>query len=97
MSAMEAIPSCVLLVEVANMRGLHARAAARFVRLAEAFDVQVEVRHAQRSVVGTSLMGLLLLGAGKGSTLEIACHGRTAYEACEALADLVRRRFDEES
>jgi phosphocarrier protein HPr len=97
MSAMEAIPSCVLLVEVINMRGLHARAAARFVRLAETLDAQVEVRHAQRSVVGTSLMGLLLLGAGKGSTLEIICQGRAAHEACETLADLVRRRFDEES
>lgn len=90
-------PSHCTHVEVINLRGLHARAAARFVKLAETFDAQINVKSAQRSAIGTSLMGLLLLGASKGTTLEVCCEGAQAEEALRALTALITRRFDEDA
>ncbi|MCE2951413.1 MAG: HPr family phosphocarrier protein [Alphaproteobacteria bacterium] len=89
--------SCVRqIVEVVNVRGLHARAAARFVKLAESFNADIQVCHAHRTVPGTSLMGLLLLGARQGTFLEIVCTGAGADEALKALVSLVQNKFTEE-
>ena len=90
-------------VQVVNKRGLHARAAAKFVKTAAAFDATVRVA-AERcmaasdgtSVSGRSIMGLMMLAAGPGSALCIQTDGRQAKEALGALAALVENRFDEE-
>jgi phosphocarrier protein HPr len=92
----EKAPCARQLVEVVNVRGLHARAAARFVKLAESFDADIQVCHAHRTVPGTSLMGLLLLGARRGTFLEIICMGADAHEALQALVCLVQNKFTEE-
>ena len=82
-------------VQIVNRRGLHARAAARFVKLAETFDAEIEVAKDEMSVCGTSIMGLMMLAAAQGSTLEIRTAGRNAKAALEALAALVEKGFDE--
>lgn len=79
-----------------NKLGLHARAAARFVRLAERFDAQVRVAKDDIEVAGTSILGLMMLTAATGSMLRLSATGPEAAAALEALADLVARGFDEE-
>jgi phosphocarrier protein len=83
-------------VDVVNERGLHARASARFVKLAGAFDAEVRVTKDDQTVDAMSIMGLMMLAAGPGSTIEITAQGRQAHEAVEALARLVANRFEEE-
>ncbi len=83
-------------VEIVNERGLHARASARFVKLAGAFDAQVRVTKDDQTVDAQSIMGLMMLAAGPGSSIEITAQGRQAKEAVQALADLVEGRFEEE-
>lgn len=83
-------------VKVVNKLGLHARAAARFVRLAERFDAQVRVAKDDIEVAGTSILGLMMLTAATGSMLRLSATGPEAVAALEALADLVARGFDEE-
>jgi phosphocarrier protein len=83
-------------VKVVNKLGLHARAAARFVRLAERFDAQVRVAKDDIEVAGTSILGLMMLTAATGSMLRLSATGPQAAAALEALADLVARGFDEE-
>jgi phosphocarrier protein len=83
-------------VTVVNRLGLHARAAARFVRLAERFDARVLVAKDDLEVVGTSILGLMMLTAATGSVLRLSATGPEAAAALEALADLVARGFDEE-
>jgi len=83
-------------VRVVNRRGLHARAAARFVRLAETFDAEVEVLKDGASVTGTSIMGLMMLAAAAGSDLEIRASGREARAALAALCRLVEDGFGED-
>jgi phosphocarrier protein len=83
-------------VEIVNERGLHARASAKFVKLAGAFDAEVKVTKDDQTVDALSIMGLMMLAAGPGSTIEIAAQGRQAHEAVEALCRLVERRFEEE-
>lgn len=83
-------------VTVVNRLGLHARAAARFVRLAERFDARVLVAKDDLEVVGTSILGLMMLTAATGSVLRLRATGPEAAAALEALADLVARGFDEE-
>jgi len=83
-------------VEIVNERGLHARASAKFVKLAGAFDANVRVTKDDQTVDALSIMGLMMLAAGPGSTIEIAAHGRQAQEAVDALCRLVERRFEEE-
>jgi phosphocarrier protein len=83
-------------VKVVNKLGLHARAAARFVRLAERFDAQVRVAKDDIEVAGTSILGLMMLTAATGSMLRLSATGPEAAAALEALADLVARGFDEE-
>ena len=83
-------------VEVRNKRGLHARASAKFVTLASQIDAAVEVEKDGTSVCGTSIMGLMMLGAAMGDTITIHAEGEGADEAIAALAALVEDRFGEE-
>ena len=79
-----------------NKRGLHARAAARIVQLAEKFDAEITVSKDATTVGGTSIMGLMMLAAGIGSTIRIAAAGPQAEAAITALCDLVADKFGEE-
>jgi phosphocarrier protein len=83
-------------VTICNRRGLHARAAAKFVKTAEQFDAEVTVRKNGSSVSGLSIMGLMMLAAGPGCCIEITAEGPQATEAVEALSALVAARFDED-
>ena len=82
-------------VTVVNRRGLHARAAVKFVNMAEQFVADIEVARDNMVVVGTSIMGLMMLAAPAGSELEIRARGREAKAALDALAALVAGGFDE--
>ncbi|MCD7058589.1 HPr family phosphocarrier protein [Pelagibacterium xiamenense] len=82
---------------ICNKRGLHARASARFVRTADHFDAEVTVTRDGMTVGGTSIMGLMMLAAGPGSTILVRATGNEAREAIEALADLVTCGFDEDN
>ena len=83
-------------VEIINKRGLHARASAKFVKTATAFDAEVRVSKDGAEVDARSIMGLMMLAAGIGSTIDISAEGPEAEAAVEALCDLVANRFDEE-
>ena len=83
-------------VEIVNKRGLHARASAKFVKLAADFDAEVTVTRDGQSVDARSIMGLMMLGAGIGSTLELSAEGPEASQALDALCALVSNRFEEE-
>ncbi|MEK9661411.1 MAG: HPr family phosphocarrier protein [Alphaproteobacteria bacterium] len=83
-------------VTIVNQRGLHARAAARFVREAEQFDATVEVSNGETTVTGTSIMGLMMLAAANGTEIRLTATGREAAAALDALAKLVADRFDED-
>jgi len=83
-------------VKIVNERGLHARASAKFVRAAAAFDSEVTVSRDGQSVDARSIMGLMMLAAGPGSCIRIEAVGDDAEAAVEALAALVAARFDEE-
>ena len=82
-------------VEIPNERGLHARAAAQFVRVAEQFDAEITVAKGELKVPGTSIMGLMMLGAARGALIEIAGTGEEAEAAVAALAALVEAGFHE--
>jgi phosphocarrier protein len=84
------------VVEIVNERGLHARASAKFVKLAAAFDAEVTVTRDGTTVDARSIMGLMMLAAGIGSTIEIAADGPEAQPALAALVELVQGRFDED-
>ncbi len=83
-------------VELRNKRGLHARASARFVTLASQLDAEVEVEKDGRRGCGTSIMGLMMLGAAFGDTIVISASGERAEESVARLAELVESRFGEE-
>ena len=83
-------------VEIVNKRGLHARASAKFVKLASGFDAEVKVSKDGQTVDARSIMGLMMLAAGPGCCIEIEAEGMEAAEAVDALAQLVAARFDEE-
>ena len=82
-------------VEITNKRGLHARASAKFVKLASGFDAEVTVSKDGQSVDARSIMGLMMLAAGVGCCIEIAAKGQAAEAAVGALKALVESRFDE--
>jgi phosphocarrier protein HPr len=84
------------VVVIRNIKGLHARASAKFVKCAESFDANVTVTHHGNSVGGTSIMGLMMLAAGPGSELHIVSEGAQGPEALQALVKLVEAGFDEE-
>ena len=83
-------------VEICNERGLHARASAKFVKLASTFDAEVRVGRDGSMVDARSIMGLMMLAAGIGSTIDIEAEGPDAEAALAALAALVECRFEEE-
>ena len=83
-------------VTVVNERGLHARASAKFVKCAAQFDATVSVTRDGQTVDAQSIMGLMMLGAGPGSEIDISAVGPDAASAVEALATLVADRFDED-
>jgi phosphocarrier protein len=84
------------VVTICNKRGLHARAAARFVTMAERFDADIEVLKDGQVISARSIMGLMMLGAAKGSDIELRAAGRDAKEALDALTALVQAGFDEQ-
>ena len=83
------------LVSIVNKRGLHARASAKFVKLAETFDAKVFVEKDGETVNGTSIMGLMMLTASIGTTIQISANGSEAEAAITALAALVTDGFGE--
>jgi phosphocarrier protein len=83
------------VVTICNKRGLHARAAARFVTMAERFGASVDVLKDGQVISARSIMGLMMLGAAKGSDIELRAEGWDAKEALDALAALVEAGFDE--
>jgi phosphocarrier protein len=82
-------------LKIVNRRGLHARAAAKFVSLAEQFGASVDVVKDGQEVSARSIMGLMMLGAGIGSEIELRAQGWDAKEALDALSTLVEAGFDE--
>jgi phosphocarrier protein HPr len=89
-------PVLTRTVVIPNRRGLHARAAAKFVTLAEKYGASVEVLRDGQSVSARSIMGLMMLGAGQGAELALTAEGWDAKEALEALASLVEAGFNEQ-
>jgi len=77
------------------MRGLHARAAAKFAKLAGTFEAEVHVSRDGQTVTGTSIMGLMMLAAAKGSDIDMSAEGTDAAAALNALAALVDDKFEE--
>jgi phosphocarrier protein HPr len=83
-------------VTVVNQLGMHARAAAKFVHLAGRYRAHVRVARDSREMDGKSIMGILLLAAARGSTLEISADGADEHDAIEALVALVQSGFGED-
>ena len=83
-------------IEIINKRGLHARASAKFVRIARQFDCEITVAHKSMTVPATSVMGLMMLVAGKGSTITLSGQGQDIDAALDALEELISSKFDEE-
>ncbi len=82
---------------ICNKLGLHARAAAKLVTLASRFEADIWLQREERQVNGKSIMGVMMLAAGKGTRLQLCAEGCDAREAIEAIEELVNNRFDEES
>jgi phosphocarrier protein HPr len=80
---------------ICNRRGLHARAAAKFVKLAFEFNAEITVAKGESAVSGRSIMGLMMLAAGPGTEIELAARGPDAERAVDALTALVTCGFDE--
>lgn len=83
-------------VVVINKLGLHARAAARFVETAAAFESDIEVNSGEKTVNGKSIMGLMMLAAARGATVKLTTRGRDEEQALMALVKLIEDRFGEE-
>lgn len=84
-------------LKIVNTKGLHARASAKFVQCTARFDAHVTVTKDGSTVTGTSIMGLMMLGAGIGTDLTVAATGREAHEALDALEALLANKFGEDS
>ena len=84
------------IVPIVNRRGLHARAAAKLVTIAERFSANVDVLRDGQVVSARSIMGLMMLGAGMGSTVELRAEGFDAHEALDAIAGLIEAGFHEQ-
>jgi phosphocarrier protein HPr len=83
-------------ITIVNRLGLHARAAAKFVNLASAFDSEINISRNGQSVNGKSIMGVMMLAAAKGTTLELSAQGSDEVAAIDQLEALVAQRFGEE-
>jgi phosphocarrier protein len=81
---------------IVNRKGLHARATAKFVQCVERFEAEITVTRCGETVGGSSIMGILTLGAGVGTTITVAARGEQAQDALDALAALVANRFGED-
>jgi phosphocarrier protein HPr len=81
---------------IINKRGLHARASAKFVQTVEGFDAEIRVSKDGMTVGGTSIMGLMMLAAGPGSTIHVAASGAQADEALATIESLIADKFGEE-
>lgn len=95
MSAPGEMAAASARVEIVNVKGLHARASAKFAEVAQTFDASIQVSRDSLSVSGGSLMGLLLLAASKGCFIDIQASGPDAADAVTALSELVADRFGE--
>lgn len=84
------------IVTIRNRKGLHARASAQFVKCAEGFEAEIRVSRDGQTVIGTSILGLMMLAAGPGATLHILAKGPEGPEAIEALVELVETGFGED-
>lgn len=94
--ASETANSIIRELAITNQRGLHARASAKFVKCAESFNAEITVSRDGMSVPATSIMGLMMLGAAIGTTIQVEARGQDAEAALHALSQLVASRFDEE-
>ncbi|RBP18267.1 phosphocarrier protein [Roseiarcus fermentans] len=83
-------------MKIVNRKGLHARATAKFVQCVDRFEADIKVARCGETVGGDSIMGILTLGAGLGSTITVFASGADAQQALDALADLVANRFGED-
>ena len=83
-------------LQIINEKGLHARASAKFVEVVEGFDATAEVRKDGMTVSGDSIMGLLMLAASRGTTIDVKTKGAQADDLCAALAALVADKFGED-
>ena len=83
-------------IKIVNRKGLHARATAKFVQCVEAHDANVTVTRNEETVGGTSIMGILTLGAGIGTTILVSAEGPDAHQVLDALTALIADRFGEE-
>lgn len=81
---------------IVNEKGLHARASARFVEVVEAHDARAQVARDGMQVSGDSIMGLLMLGASRGTTIDVTTSGAEADKLADALEALVAARFGED-
>jgi phosphocarrier protein HPr len=90
------MPALVREFDIVNERGLHARASAKFVKCAEAFDADIAVSRDGQTVPGTSIMGLMMLTASQGTSITVTANGPEAEAALAALAALVASKFDED-
>ncbi len=88
------MPEC-RQVTIVNKLGLHARAAAKFVTLASGFSSQITIRRGEREVNGKSIMGVMMLAAGKGTSIEVCAEGEDAASAVNELVSLIGDRFGE--
>ena len=104
---MEEVENCPPFVEaklgeyaceclIVNKKGLHARASAKFVQTVELFDAEVHVTRCEETVNGLSIMGLMMLNAGFGSTVQLKTSGLNAVESLKSLQELIANRFGEE-
>ena len=84
------------VLKIVNEKGLHARASAKFVEVVEAYDARAEVSRDGMDVSGDSIMGLLMLGASKGTSIHVSTQGADATKLADALEALVANRFGEE-
>ena len=83
-------------IPIVNKRGLHARASAKFVQMVERFNAEVWVTRGGETVGGTSIMGLMMLSAGPGTTIVVSAIGPEAQAAVDAITELVASKFNEE-
>ncbi len=83
-------------LEIKNIKGIHARAAAAFVKLAETYTSDIQVERMGMVVSGLSIMGLMMLSASKGTTIKITISGDDEQKAMQAITDLIDNKFGEE-
>lgn len=83
-------------LEIQNKKGLHARAAAAFVKTTDSFDAEVTVERIGQTVSGCSIMGLMMLAAAKGTKIKVSATGHQAKEVMQALRDLINNKFGED-